>query len=345
MRKRGLKTLDPSAPPPGVTLVKGDWPGVRSSRDGATAGPTGVPWVDSNGWRVRLARMRDPGGSLWVETPLPGEKRVRTTIDYLLALADAAVYGGQWIVAFDGPPQPDTWNSVAAALRFFAAHRDWNQYRPQAVVGILSDFRGANEFAGEELLNLTARQNQPYRILIGIESWQGLKAILYANAEPPAGELRNKLIAFVQLGGLLITGGQWSLAEGTPGGSHPRYTIRSVGKGRIAAGDLSDPYQAAADAQILLSHRHDLLRFWNGGSLGSYLTAPPSGPGALLQIVNYAGRPGADPVSVRVSGPYLEGRIRQVNDTAPKPLKAIRQKEAIELHLPAIPVYAAIELI
>src|SRR5205814_9456647 len=110
-----------------------------------------------------------------------------------------------------------------------------------------------------------ARQNQPYRILTGHESWQGLKAILYANEEPPKPELRAKLLAFAQSGGLVITGGTWAAKDGAPADAHPRYTIRRVGKGRIATGDLSDPYQAAADAQILLSHRYDLVRFWNGG--------------------------------------------------------------------------------
>jgi hypothetical protein len=50
-------------------------------------------------------------------------------------------------------------------------------------------------------------------------------------------------------------------------------------------------------------------------------------------------------VSVRIAGPYREARIQQLDDAAAKPLKAVPQKEAIELHLPAIPVYAAIELI
>ena len=61
--------------------------------------------------------------------------------------------------------------------------------------------------------------------------------------------------------------------------------------------------------------------------------------------MNYAGRPGADPVTVRVAGPYREARIQRLEDAAPKPLQAVLQKEAIELHLPAVPVYAAIELI
>jgi hypothetical protein len=350
MQQRGLATLEGSNAPPGVTIVKGEWPGVRAPQGGGSAGPTGVPWVDSNGWQVRLARLRKSENAIWVQTTTP--RRVIGAAAYLLAIADAAMYGARWIIEPDADlsrdvaaGKLDTWNRMMSAARFFAAHKEWNDYRAQGVVGIYSDFQGANEFTGGELANLTARQNQPYRILTGPESWKGLKAILYANAEPPSAATKKVLIEFANSGGLVITGGTWAAAEGTAAGSHQRYSIRGVGKGRIASGDLTDPYQAAADAQILLSHRHDLVRFWNGGSLGSYLTAPPSGKGALLQIVNYSGRPGNDPVSVRIAGPYREARIRQLEDAEPKPLDAIHQKEAIELHLPAIPVYAAIELI
>jgi len=336
MRKRGLTTLAPAVAPPEVTVVKGEWPGVRVSEGGTSAGPTGVPWVDSNGWAVRLAGARRPGKTVWVDTPAP-QKTVITATAYVLAIADAAMYGGRWIINPGDKPEPATWNRMMAAVRFFAAHRAWNGYRAQAVVGI--------ESSGEELMNLTARQNQPYRIVNGNESWEGLKAILYAPSDGPGAEMRRKLLEFAGAGGLVITDGTWAEAEGAAGDPHSRYKIRKVGKGRIAVGDLSDPYQAATDAQILLSHRHDLVRFWNGGSLGSYLTAPASGKGALLQIVNYAGRPGADPVSVRVAGPYREARIQQLDDKPARPLRAIQQKGAIELHLPAIPVYAAIELI
>jgi hypothetical protein len=358
MQKRGLTTLDASAAPPGIAVVKGEWPGVRMAQGNgdSAAGPTGVPWLDSNGWQVRLARIREPGKPVWIRTEFPKELRVFDSAAYLKALTDAAMYGGRWVMDLDpdlrkriaGREKPalEVWNNLMAAQRFFAAHKNWTEYRAQGVVGILSDFRGGNEFTAGELLNLTARQHQPYRILVrvGQASWPvlGLQAIIYADAEV-APDTRGRLLAFAESGGLVITGGAWT--EGSEAEQHPRYKIRRVGKGRIAAGDLSDPYQVAADAQILLSHRHDLVRFWNGGSLGSYLTESPAGKHGLLQIVNYAGRPGADPVSVRIAGPYREARIQQLGDAAPKPLRAILQKEAIELHLPAIPVYAAIELI
>jgi hypothetical protein len=362
MRKLGLTTLDASATPSDVAVVKGEWPGVRmgQGRGDASAGPTGVPWVDSNGWQVRLARLREPRKTVWIRTEFPKERTVFTAASYLRTVVDSAMYGGRWVVELDaelrkgltaGQPQAkETWSRILSAQEFFRANRVLASGQALGVVGILSDFAGANEFGACELLNLTARLHQPYRILRVSEPFPPggpLKAVIYADADAPKPELKAKLLDFVRQGGLLVAGDKTGLHEGAPAAAekHPRFEMRTLGKGRIATGDLSEPYQAAADAQILLSHRYDLLRFWNPGSLGSYLTTGPAGKGALLQIINYSSRPGTDPVSVRVAGPYREARIRLLGDAAPKPLPSVIQKEAIELHLPAIPVYAAIELV
>src|SRR5579863_2943829 len=48
-------------PPAGVSLIKGEWPGVKMARGrNAGAGPTGVPWVNSNGWAIRLRIALNP---------------------------------------------------------------------------------------------------------------------------------------------------------------------------------------------------------------------------------------------------------------------------------------------
>ena len=328
MRKLGLATLDASAPPPGISLIKGEWPGIRAGQGrNSAAGPTGIPWVDSNGWQIRLARAREPRKPVWIETEFPKEKRVFNTAAYLRAMADAAMHGGRWVIHV---AEPGELGKLVPAERFFLAHQDWGNSEPVAIVGILSDFAGPNEFAAGELLNLTARLHQPYRVLLQDSSFDRPEIDHLRDAEPPKVDLRSRLETFVQAGGLLVT-------------ANPNHNIRNQGKGRVAVQDLSDPYEAANRAQVLLSHRHDLVRFWNGGSLGSYLTRTPQG--AVLQIVNYSGRPGADPVSVRVAGPYREARIHLLEENAPKPLPSVPSKPgAIELHLPAIPVYAAIEL-
>ena len=57
------------APPPEslVTLADAVWPGIASSADGAEAsGPTANPWIDSNGWLLRLAQVRAPQKTVWL---------------------------------------------------------------------------------------------------------------------------------------------------------------------------------------------------------------------------------------------------------------------------------------
>src|ERR1700722_16860917 len=72
--KVGLQVGAPDETPPGVTLFKGQWPGVRAARGDAgrvSAGPTGDPWVDSNGWQIRLAATLQPQAAVWVNAPPP----------------------------------------------------------------------------------------------------------------------------------------------------------------------------------------------------------------------------------------------------------------------------------
>src|SRR5258708_5627712 len=99
----GFTVVDPASPPDGVTVVKGLWPGIRLGRSGgnsdATAGPTGEPWVDSNGWRVRLARAQRTGASVWIDAVPTGPRL--SAAAYVTAFADAAAAGGRWIISLD----------------------------------------------------------------------------------------------------------------------------------------------------------------------------------------------------------------------------------------------------
>src|SRR5512142_1027962 len=64
-QQQGLTIGEAASPPAGVTVIKGEWPGVKLTQSGAldraSAGPTGVPWVDSNGWKIRLTAALEPG--------------------------------------------------------------------------------------------------------------------------------------------------------------------------------------------------------------------------------------------------------------------------------------------
>ena len=83
---------------------------------------------------------------------------------------------------------------------------------------------------------------------------------------------------------------------------------------------------------------------WNGGSLNVYYTASPGGRAALLQIINYAARTPGQDVTAGLATPYRSARIYTLDQPQPHPIAIHKVRDGIELHLPAFPVYAAIEL-
>lgn len=378
-RRNDIRVMKPKSAPQGVTIVRGVWPGIRmshsGSRDEASSGPTGEPWVNSNGWKVRLTAALNPKSAVWVdvapETPAPGS--------YILCFADAAACGGRWIISLDdqlaagiqagNQEALETWRSLGRAANFFAAHSSWSDYIGEAVVGVVSDFTGANEFMSHELLNLLTRTWEQYKIILkarfSIAQVAGLRALLYPDSDPPTADLRKQILGFVRDGGLLITGPQWGETPGEPAEwDHPRYHCRVLGKGKIAVAksDAQDPYLLANDTVALVSHRFDLLRFWDAGPVNAYLSAAPDRKQAVVQMVSYMpemnrsrrrgyGEPGS--VTVRVAGRYRTAQLLTFDQSAPLPaldhpasdkVGAVIMEDAVELHLHRLPHYAAVEL-
>jgi len=362
--REGLKVSDPASLPKDVTVIEGEWPGVKLSESGAvdraSAGPTGIPWIDSNGWKIRLAAELRPGRDVWVAAAPLGPRLFHHS--YVVGVADAAAHGGRWIISLDsrlaaGMAEQSrealqTWKGITDAAGFFAARQAWSRYRPEAVIGIISDFSGRNEFLSGEILNLVARTNQQYRIIVkgraAESSFSSLKAVLYHDEDPPSPELRKLVLAFVRAGAMLITGPGWGQLPGVPdrGGGHPRYALRVFGKGRVAAGKpgFEDPYLMANDSVVLVSRRHELLRFWNGGAVGAHLTMDPDRKRAVAHMLFYAFQLGDNRPTVRVAGRYRKASLWTLDQRPPRDLDMEIENDAVELHLPPVEQYAAVEL-
>ena len=358
----GLHVSAPGAPPAGVEIVKGQWPGVKMGRrgGGAGAGPTGDPWVDSNGWAIRLAAALHPDAVVWVDAA-PAGNAFLTAGSYLIAVADSAAYGGRWIVSLDNSLAVSlaagksdalaTWSRLTAAAGFFADRKAWPAYVPMAVVGVVSDFAGGNEFFSQELLNLLARAGQHCRILpkngIADASLVGLRAAIYADAEPPPPALRKRILAFVEAGGMLIAAPTWGEVPGTPirNDGNPRYSMRALGKGKVAVAVAGpdDPYLWANESVVMVSHRYDLVRFWNSGAAGSFCTVAPDGRQAVVHLLFYANR-GPDSATVRIAGGYRAARAYTAENPAAMKVEWALQTGAVEIHLPPMSQYVAVEL-
>lgn len=305
------------------------WPGVSPSAGGggdATAGPTGLPWIDSNGWYVRLvrARVQTP---VWLLFDPPGNGTVVVAQNYRMAITDAEAAGARWAISLDdnlragltegNSSARQSWQQIVAAARFFEQHREWRSYQPLGLVGVISDFEGDSLTMSGEILNLMARRDLLHRVIWKTQAmaqpFSGLKALVYVDEAQPTPELRRKISQFVEQGGLLVTTPRWG-QEGKPTNeAHPRFDVRALGKGRLAVSkeENVDPYVLAGDTQILLSHGNDLMKFFNSSSSGctQYATSP-DGRKALLQGISYAsGRGGGGVKTLWVRQRYASARL------------------------------------
>jgi hypothetical protein len=340
---------DPSA----VWLVDGCvWPKVaaRSAGDASLAGPTGLPWVDSNGWFLQLALTRAPDKALWLRATPPAEGRILSPSSYAVAVADCEAYGGRWVVELEArlrhglvsgdASAKNTWQTLIETLRFFRGGDGGRQAQPQGALAALSDFTADNQFLGHEFLNLIAREYVPVRIL-----WKGAPPAVPAGVRmvasldpaplPPA--WKSVLADFVRGGGGLMTA-----RSADPGfGARVQdvtgldYQMRSYGKGRVAVAleAFDDPFRVAADAHLLLGRRHDLVRLANAGSCILAMTQSADGRRATLCIVNYAGRPGLNPVSATLLRACRAARLRipERPGTTNLPLRKEYDRTALEL--------------
>jgi hypothetical protein len=364
-RRAGFDVVAPGAAP--VTLL-GDcsWPRVvAGGKDGAASGPTGLPWIESNGWRIRLALAMNSDKPIWIRhgklpektaLPLPPEA-------YALAVADAAAHGGKWIVELDAELRRGlaareqravaTWRQMVSTVAFFELHPAWASMRPQGVLGVISDFAGENEFVGTELLNLLSRRQVGYRIIPAhraiMGETRGLNALLYAAQTAPSRDLMVLFVAFARAGGLVILPA--AAASSVPPGVaeadvHTGFNLRGVGQGRIAVAkhNWDDPYAAARDVHVLLSRRHDHVHLFNASSMSSHATVSPGGASAVVHLLNYSMRAPASPVTLAVRERYRESRLWMPGASGPVALKMTGEADWIEMPLPPFSVYAAIEL-
>ncbi len=353
---------------PVAAITDAVFPGVRMSsarnRDGVDAGPTGAPWIDSNGWLIQLAHAKAPGKTIWlVSKPQTNRGDLVFGNAYQLAIADAAAGGARWLVSLDERLGKDMeardatamahWRKLVAALRFFEARRSWADSQPRAVVAVISTFSGANEFLATEVLNLSARRDLLHSVLLTSKAasadFETLKAIVWVDEEPPAEALLRKLAAYVRAGGVLVAPA-WAgrlCAAGSPVDSPiPGYVVWRVGRGRIAypGAPWEDPYRVATDAQILIGHREDPLIVFNGGSLMAWYLAVSGGRGDLVELVRYSGRSEGQPVSLRLRRSYSSAKLSTLEAPDPVDIPPKKVRDGVELALPPFEVFAALEL-
>lgn len=320
------------APAP-IVIEGAPWPSVKTGRDGNEGGPTGAAWIDSNGWIAQLALAMAPGKAVWIAPQPPEAGTIVPPQSYGRAVADSASYGASPLIAFDeDTSKGEPWNHFLAALRFFEAHREWRSFNTYARLGIVSDFSGGSQFLSGEMLNLSSRRNLLYRVLpkalVTTARLAGLTTVIYLDDQPPASAVAFALTAFGRKGLLLAS---------------PK-TVAAFGGAAKTTREWDDPWLIAAETQLMMSHRQDLHRLYNAASAMTHYTVSPDGRKGLVQLINYAGRDGASAITLWLEKPWREVRFWTLGSDKPARLEPVAANRGIDLQLPPIGVYSAIEL-
>lgn len=314
--------------PAGVRLLEGIHPHIKISRrdDGTVeAGPTGKPWVESNGWSIELHRALYPAATLWV-TFSPPENRIAPASFYLRSVAETAAYGARWVVTLDpelvralaskDPGARRTWDGLTALSRFFSQKREWASWQSVAAIGVISTFSGDAEFLSHEFLKLAARRPLPIRILPATAaatlSWDGLKAIVVAGEAPLPAAVEEKLRKF------------------------------SGAVFRQAKEQWEDPWLMAEQVHLRVGRQHDVIRLYNGSSANVRYARSADGRRAVVQV--FAFGPPLRDVTVAVNQPWRTARLFADTHLDPSPLRVVPSRFGSELALPRFEAWAAIEL-
>ena len=292
---------------------------------------------------------------MWLTHTPPGGNEVVSLEAFVKPVAEAEAFGAHWVVALDrffreslekGDERAlGQWKRVVNALQWFAARREWRTWEPVAPLAVISSFEGDGKLLSEEFLNLAPRRYLAYRAVraadAGGASFDKQKAILYLESRPPESELRKRLLAFAQAGGLLIAppGTIDTPAEET----RSEHSIRRFGKGRIAmpVEKWSDPFVLADQVHVLLSHREDAIQLWNAADIDTYYLASPKEDRAVTHLIPYAS--GRTPeIVLGFKKSYRSAHLLTLDEE--RAVRPVKGQMGIEIPIDGFTDYAALVL-
>lgn len=339
------------------------WPSVGASpaSDAAEAGPTGLPWLESNGWLIRMARDLAPQSAVWIRSGPPEDAARMDAGLFVLAQCEAWAHGARrplWV-----PPQVAAglvqgnaaamawWRRLTSTLAWWTQRSGPAQWPTAARLLVISDFAGGNAYPATEFLNLAARRNLPWRAALpdrAAPALRGMAAAVYIDEQPLEGALLESLTSFVRSGGLLLCLKEAAAtmrgleAAETP---HPRFEIHRLGRGRIAMSTRGreDPYLMAQDAHLLMSRRNDVVRLFNPGSILAWPAVSPDRRRLLVHLVNYSRYGAAHDVAVQV---WREVKRAWIEKPGAERRAAPVRREAggWEVPLESFDIYCGVEL-
>jgi hypothetical protein len=338
---RGRLRLGSAAPVIGTW--QGVWAGIAAGEDGGhKAGPSGSTWIDTNTGFIRAVRAWG-GGTLWIANQPPAGA-VITGARYLQAIADAAMSGARWVLAFDsdfaarlGRRDADAlsdWRRINELLRYFERHPEWRRMQEFGKLAVVQDPAKGGLLSGG-ILDMIAVKHTPVRPVprqkLSPETLAG--ATMAVNIDPDAltPEEKEVLRNFARSGNALLTGPPgWKDQKPADG----RITLEKEELAR-----LNDIWR---DVNSMIGRRNLGVRLFNVSSMLSNVVASDDGRTVVLHLVNYADYP-VENVTVQFAGSFRRATLL-TPDGAEKSLEIYTADEARGVDIDKVAVCATIKL-
>jgi hypothetical protein len=293
--------VKPGAAPISATN-QGVWPGIGAPDENARrAGPTSSnTWIDTNTGFLRAAHAAG-AATLWIANEPPPKTAV-TLEGYQHAIADAAMSGARWVVAFDADlaarlAKRDAravtqWRRMADFLTYFEQHPEWRDMHEFGKLAVVQDpARGVLLSGG--ILDMIAVKHAPVRPIASpqLTSEKLAGATLAVNVDQDAltPDQKETLRAFAGAGNTLLN---------VPPGP--------VDRGDRIALDKSELERTNAiwtDVNNMIGRRNLGVRLFNVASVLSNALESADGKTLIVHLVNYADYP-VQNVTVHFLGDY-----------------------------------------
>jgi len=365
LRKAGIHPLEPGEvqfvaandleaahPNAAVALNQGLWPGIRrpptvEGRGDETASASREPWVDANGYWIGYLRALYPRRPpVLGYAPNLGERVV--PFDSLeLALIEAWIAGGNYILALEpryreallakDPKAWQAWTQLGATARWLQKQVALFRQPTLPLITALVEPGGRTS----ELANLLYRRNASPRLERAdrppMPSPERCPVLVAADIRPPQPEIRKRILAHAQAGASVVTAAAprnawWTEAALKPIRSEPDRDFYALGRGQVVAykNPVADPSEFALDVIDVLTHKRRAVRVWNAPAVIALATQ------GVLHAVNY-GAPidKENELQARIQGIFTKATLLRP-EAEPLELKPARRGATTEVILPEV---------
>ncbi len=284
------------------------WPGINIAEGEAEAMPSGAPWIDTNAGFFRFTRALTKA-RIWVSSA-PPPNRIIPVSRYIHAIADAAFVGGNWVLTLDRDfsqkllSQDEKaladWKQINAVIRFYAAHRQWNDYRPAGEMAVIQGVKNGGLLSGG-VLDMVSSRHTPIRAIpaehLDTQAMQGIRMAVNTSPASLSTEQKAVLKQFTASGGSLFSApDDWIMPEPRP----DQVTLDKT--------DITSLDKIWKEVTSMTNRQNLGARLFNVSSMLSNFTVSPDGKLYILHLVNFSDYPIED-ITVHLHGKVKSGKL------------------------------------